>query len=111
MRHCRRYFRDRNRALAVASQFVGDVLFEHDVEVGAAKTKGTGAGSTNSVGRDCPRFQLGVDVKRGVSKVDVRVGMLATHAGRQYLVTKRQGSFQQPGGSSRTFEMSNVRFD
>src|ERR1039458_4015390 len=41
-----------------------------------------------------PRRQLSIDIERGVSKVDSRIGMLAIHAGRQHLIAKRQGRLQ-----------------
>ena len=78
------------------------------MEVGAAKTKRAQAGPPHAIRRHRPRFQFGVDVKRGVGEIDVRIGMLAMHAGRQHLVPKRQRGLQQPGGPGRSFEMPKV---
>ena len=77
------------------------------MEVGATETKGAHAGAPYAIGRHRPRFQLGIDVQRGVGKVDIRIGMLAMQAGRQHLVMKRQCSFQQSGSARRAFQMSD----
>ena len=106
-----RYLTDRDRPLAVSVQPVRNVFFEHGVEIGAAKAECAQTGAAHAIGRDRPRFQFGIDVERRVGKVDVRIGMLAMHAGRQHLVAKRQGGFQQSGRAGRSFEMPDVRFD
>ena len=102
---------DSDRPLAISGQPVRNVLFEHEMEVGAAKTKGADPGATRSVGRHGPRLQFGIDVKRRVGKVDVGAGMFAMHAGRQYFIPQRQRGFQQPGSARRSFEMADVRLD
>ena len=54
---------DSDRALSVSGQPMGNVLFEHDVEVGASKTEGANPGTPRNVGRNHPRLQFGVDVE------------------------------------------------
>ena len=90
---------------------MGNVFFEHGVEIGAAKTKSAQTGAAHAIGWHRPRFQFGIDVERRVGKIDVRIAMLAMHAGRQYLVPKRQGGFQQSGSAGRSFEVPEIRFD
>ena len=63
---------DRDRSLAVAVQPVRNVLLEHDMEIGAAKSKGAHTGAPHAIRRHRPRSQFGVDVKRGVGEVDIR---------------------------------------
>ena len=81
------------------------------MEVGAAKTKSAQTGTPYAICGHGPRLQFGVDVKRGVGKVDIWIGMLAMHAGRQHFVAKRQGGFQQSRRAGCSFKMSEVRFD
>src|SRR6202140_751629 len=81
------------------------------MEVGAAKTKSAGSGAARSVGRNCPRLQFSIDVKRRVGKIDVRAGMLTMHAGGEDLVTKRKCRFQKSCCSRCSFQMTDVRFD
>ena len=87
---------------------MGNEFFEHDMEVGATKTEGTHAGAPHTIGRGRPRSQLGIDAKWGMGKIDIRIGMLAMQAGRQYLIPKRQSGFQQSCGAGRPFEMPKV---
>ena len=75
------------------------------------KPKALNAGAPDGICRNRPRLQFGVDIKRGVSKVDIRTGMLAMQTGRQHLIAKRQCCFQQSGGARGAFQMSDVRFD
>ena len=75
------------------------------------KPKALSAGAAHAIRRRRPRLQLGVDVKRGVGEIDIRIGMLAMHAGRQHLVPKRQRGLQQSGGAGGAFEMPDVRLD
>src|SRR5215472_11200140 len=81
------------------------------MEIGAAETKGTHAAAPRPNGGNRPRPQLGIDVKRRVSKVNIRAGMIAMQTGRQHLVVQRQGGLQQSGGAGTTLKMSEVRFD
>ena len=90
---------------------MGNVLFEYGVEIGAAKTKSAQAGPAHAIGWHRPWFQFGIDVEGRVGKIDVRIAMLAMHAGRQYLVAKRQGGFQQSGCAGCSFEVPEIRFD
>src|ERR1019366_1886562 len=101
----RRYLTDRNRPLAVSVQPARNVFFEHGMEIGAAKAKSAQTGAAHTIRRHCPGSQFGIDVERRVSKVDVGIEMLAMHARRQYLMPKRQRSFQQSGGAGRSFEV------
>src|SRR5208282_1427476 len=99
------------RSLAITVQPVRDVFFEHRVEIGATETEGAQARASHAIGRDCPRLQGGVDIKWGAGEINVRVGMLAVHAGREHLVTQRQCGFQQSRRAGRAFEMAEIRLD
>ena len=101
----------RNRPLAVSIQPVGNVFLEYRMEVGTAKTKSAQAGAPHAICCLRPRLQLLVDVKRGMGKVNLWIGALAVHAGRQHFVAKCESGFQQSGGARSSFEMSKVRFD
>ena len=107
----RRYFGDGDRPLAVSVQPARNVLFEHRVEIGAAKTKSAQTGAPHAICRHRPRFQFGIDVERRVGKVDVGIEMLAMHARWQYFVSKRQCGFQQSGSAGRSFKVPEVRLD
>ena len=101
---------DGDRPLTLSVQPVRYVFFEHCVEVGSAETEGTEAGSPHTICGDSPRLQFGVYVEWGMSEVNVRVRMLAVHARRQDLVAERQCGLQQSRRTSRSFEMSEIRF-
>ena len=88
-----------------------NVFFENGVEIGAAETKSAHTGAPYAIRRNGPRFQFSIDAQRGVVKIDIRIGMLAMHAGRQYFIAKCQCGLQQSHGARGRLEMSDVRFD
>ena len=88
-----------------------NVFLDYSVEVGATETKSAQTGAARAICRNRPRFQLRIHVKGRVSKVDVGVGTLAVHAGRNHLVAKRQCEFQQSSSAGCALKVSNIRFD
>ena len=100
----RRSLRDithRHCFLSVSVEPVRNVFLDHGMKVGAAESEGTQAGAAHRVSRHVPRLEFGVHIKRRVGEVDIRVRMLAVHAGRQDLVMKRERRLQQSRCASR----------
>ena len=102
---------DRECPLAVAVQHVRNVFLQHYVKIGAAKAKSANAGAPRAIRGHGPGFQRGIDVKRRVREVDIRIGMFAVHAGRQNFVAERQSSLQHARSTGSAFEMPDIRFD
>src|SRR5581483_4903797 len=81
---------DCDRTLSIGLQPSGDVLLEHHVPVGSAKSERAGAGAAHTVRRNVPRCQLGIDSNRRMIEIDVGVALLAVNAGGQHLIMKRE---------------------
>ena len=104
-----------NDCLGMAVQAIGRavfrlVFFQHHMEVGAAKTKGADPGPAWMFAAD-PGACLGVDVKRRVLNIQLRVGLLDVDGGRQNLMMQGQGDFDHAGCAGCRLSMPNLRFD
>ncbi len=101
--------RDLRVAMAAGEQ-ARHVLFEDQVEVGAPEAEGAQACAPYAARRLVPRAQLGVDPKRRVLEVDVRIGSLEVEARRQQLLVQRHHRLEQTRGAGGGLEMADVRF-
>src|SRR5581483_437127 len=81
------------------------------MEVGTAEAEGAQTRSPHSIRWHGPGLQLGIHVNRRMSEINIRVGVLAMHTGRQNLLVQSQCCLQQSGGSRGSLEMSEIRLD
>jgi hypothetical protein len=54
-----------------------NILLEYDMEVGSAKTEGAHSCASHSLGSLGPGSKFGIDVKGGVGKVNIGIGVIA----------------------------------
>ncbi len=95
----------------LTAQQTRQVFLQHDVEIGAAKTKRTDPRPAHVPAADIPWSGFHVHVKRHMREINVRVGTLKIGAGRQGLLLERQDGLQQTGCPGSTLQVTNVGFD
>ena len=86
------------------------VLFERDMEVGAAEAERTHAGAPRPVGRRHPGLGLGHQVQRAGRVGDFRVGLRDVCVRREHLVVQRQAALDEPGHTGRCLGVTDERF-
>ena len=101
---------DRDPGLRLARDPARDVFLQDHVEVGSPETEGADARAPHLPRGDVPRFERGVDLKRGLVEIDVRIGAIKVQAGGDLFLFQTERGLQDTGGAGPPLEVADVGF-